>query len=66
MRTTCPSCGQECGVKIIDTGYGPTEAWGIVKNHEHIIPVSDCCEASLVDDVEFQRQIDEQDMLDSE
>jgi hypothetical protein len=49
MTAICPACGEECGVKADDQGYGWTEAWGIWKNDVRIVPVSDCCEEVIED-----------------
>lgn len=50
--TWCAHCGEPCWVTEIDEGYGMTEYWGAVSNHEDWVEVSDCCEAEIIYDEE--------------
>lgn len=52
MSPWCADCGEPCEAIDIDVGYGVTEYWGAVSNHEDWIVVSDCCEADLIHDEE--------------
>lgn len=54
----CEECKQPCTGSNTDLGIGPTEFWGSVANDVLIKYVSDCCEATMFEDVEINEDGD--------
>lgn len=50
MYGICESCGNPCGVGIVDYGIGPYEFWGAPGFDSQPAAVSDCCEAPARDE----------------
>jgi len=45
IEAICTACHQETTCVAVDFGIGPTEAWGVWKDHQDWAAVSKCCEA---------------------
>lgn len=50
----CKECLQECSEVTIDNSIGPYEYWGATGVHTDIRVGSDCCEAEVISDSEYQ------------
>lgn len=50
----CGECKKECNVVTVDYGIGPYEFWGAKGYDSRPADVSNCCEATVYEDEEFQ------------
>lgn len=46
----CQECHEPCDVTLVDFGIGPYEYWGQRCNDTNKQMVSDCCEATCLDE----------------
>ena len=46
----CQECGEPCDITLVDFGIGPHEFWGQRGNDTNKQMVSDCCEATCLDE----------------
>lgn len=54
----CSICKEECGVKEIDTSIGSYEFHGARGTHRARSKVSDCCEARILSEGEYQTDLE--------
>jgi len=62
MDIYCDCCEEECGIAMIDEGIGTYEYWGSKGVDTRMIPVSDCCNETIID--EFGNELTEDDLRD--
>lgn len=56
----CAHCGRPTDAVTVDFGIGPYEAWGVRGWHRDVHTVSECCEASLVDNTNDEARMNPQ------
>ena len=54
----CTECGEECEIKEIDNGIGCHEFHGAKGSQVNMVEVSDCCKAPVVDEEEYQADLE--------